>query len=200
MSARIDIVNIALTMLGAEPITSLEDEAPEARLMKVHYYIARDSTLEAHEWSFAIERFVPAKAAAAPAWGWAYQFPIPSNIIRVLTVERVSASQMVATNRHTRHQVDHVVEGRNILATEGTIYCTGIRSIDDEGIYTNLFSTAFACRLAMMTCLAITESSTKFKEMAVMYAGAIREASSRDGQQGTTRRMRKDQLRRVRGA
>jgi hypothetical protein len=200
MSARIDIVNIALTLLGADPITSLEDDAPEALLMKIHYPIARDATLEAYEWSFAIKRFVPAVEAEQPLWGWAFQFPFPSDILRLLTVERVSSSQMVQTNRMHRNQIDHAVENRKVLSNEGTIYCTGIRRVDDEGIYTNLFSHALACKLAMLTCLAITESSRKFEEVAIMYAGTIKEAASRDGQQGTTRRMRKQDLRRIRGA
>jgi hypothetical protein len=200
MSARIDIVNIALTMLGADTITSLEDETPEARIMKTHYYIARDATLEAYEWSFAIDRFSPAQEVDAPAFGWSYQFPLPSNILRLLTVERVSASAFVDTNRMTRNQVDHVLENRKILTDESVIYCTGIRKVEDEGIFSNLFAHAFASKLAMMTCLVLTESNRKFEEMAAMYAGAIREAASRDGQQGTTRRMRKTQLRRVRGA
>jgi hypothetical protein len=202
MSARIDIVNIGLTLLGADSIFSLEDETPEAKLMKTHYYIARDATLEAYEWSFAIKRFVPAKAELAPEWGWAFAFPIPADVLRVLTVERVTGTVMGMTNTNhmQRNQVDHVVEQRVILTNEGKIYCTGIRTIDDEGIYSNLFAHAFACKLALMTCLVLTESSQKFKEVAAMYAGAIREASSRDGQQGTTRRLRKTDWRRVRGA
>ncbi len=54
MSARIDVVNIALTWLAANQITSLEDDSAEARLMKSNYYQTRDATLEAAEWYFCM--------------------------------------------------------------------------------------------------------------------------------------------------
>lgn len=199
MSARIDIVNIALTMMGEAPITSLADDAPQALLMKTHYDIARDATLEAYEWSFAIRRFVPAQSVEAPEWGWSYAYPIPSDILRVLQVDRDQRATIYSSSDMRRNQIDHVIEGRDILTNEGAIYCTGIRRINDEGIYSNLFSHALAAKLAMLTVLALTESNAKFEEMAIVYAGAIKEASSRDGQQGTTRRLRNHSLRRARG-
>ena len=199
MSARIDIVNIALSMVGADSITSIEDDAPEAQLMKTNYYIARDATLEAYEWSFAIKRFIPAREEDAPTWGWAYAYPLPSDILRVLRVDRDYPSQSLNRDRMYRNQVPFEVEQRKILTSESSIYCTGIRRIEDEGIYSNLFCHAFSAKLAMLTCYAITESNQKFKAMAAIYDGAIKEAKSRDGQQGTTRRMRSHWLRRARG-
>ena len=66
MSNRVDIANLSLTWMGANLITSLEDEAPEAQILKANYDLARDATLEAHEWSFAIKRFIPAKDPIPP--------------------------------------------------------------------------------------------------------------------------------------
>jgi len=78
MSARIDIVNIALTWIGADQITSLEDDSPSAILMKTNYFLARDATLEEAEWSFAIKRWLPARATEIPLAGAAYFYPIPT--------------------------------------------------------------------------------------------------------------------------
>jgi hypothetical protein len=202
MSARIDIVNIALSLLGADSITSLEDDAPEAKIMKTHYYIARDATMEAHEWSFAIQRFKPAESVDDPLWGWSNSFTIPSDIMRVLQVDRNFTAAAISFNTSAdmhRDQVAHVIESGKILCNEGTIYCTGIRRVEDEGIYSALFAHAFAAKLAMLACHALTESTTKFEAMAALYTQAIQEAKSRDGQQGTTRRLRHHQMRRSRG-
>ena len=192
MSAKINVVNYALSLLGANPITSLEDDAHEAKVMKTFYYEARDGLLEVVEWSFAIKRFKPAKSTDEPLWGWSSSFPIPSDILRVLTVESDNTYGM------NRDQVDHVVEQRSILCNEDNIVCTGIRRIDDEGVYSPLFNEAFAVKLAVLACLAITESNTKFQQMAAMYAGVIKDAKSRDGQQGTTRRVRSRWINRAR--
>jgi len=190
MSARIDIVNVALGMLSADPITSIEDDAPEALLMKVNYDMARDATLEAYEWTFATRMFVPAASAVAPLWRWAYAYPIPSDIIRVLEVDRGSPVGAFVSNHMRRDQVDHEVQSGQILTNEGAIYCTGLRRVEDEGIFSSLFAHALAAKLAMLTCFAITQSRTQFEVVTAMYTGAIKEAKSRDGMQGTTRRMR----------
>jgi len=188
------VCNVALRLLGAEAITSLQDDAPEAKVLLDIYFIARDSVLEVAEWSFATKRFLPAKEAEAPAWGWTSSFPIPSDILRVTRVDRADYG---GSGMH-RRPADHEVEGRRILCNEDVIYCTGIRRIEDEGIYSPLFAEAFAAKLAVMACYAITESNQKIQIMSAIYAETIGKAKSRDGMQSTTRRMRNNTVRRAR--
>ena len=199
MSFRVDIGNIALSMLGAEPITSFEDDSPEAIALKIHYPIARDATLESAEWSFAIRRFTPPKSNTPPVWGFSSAFPIPSDILRVLQVDRdFSTAFTTQRDEGRRNQIFHVIEGREILCDEEAIFCTGIRRVEDEGIYSNLFAQAFAAQLAILTAYMLTESNSKFQAVAAIYAGLIKQARARDGQQGSTRRLRSNWLRRVR--
>ncbi len=81
MTERVDIANLALTLLGEEPITSLEDDLKRAKVLKLHYAPARDATLEAFEWSFARKRFKPAKLLDVPLWGYDYAFEIPARLL-----------------------------------------------------------------------------------------------------------------------
>ena len=199
MTERVDVVNIALSLLGQNEIESLEDSGKAATQMKLHYAIARDATLEAYEWGFAIERFVPNPLETGPLWGWENAFPIPAGILRVLEVDRNSATRAVLRDsRQERNQVDHVVEGRNILANESVIHCTGISRVEQEGLFSNLFIHALAGKLAILTCYAITESHGKLDRISAIYGGFISEAKTRDGMQHTTRRMRTRSLSRVR--
>ena len=190
MSARIDIINQALIFLGADTITGLDDDSSQAEIMNKIYALSRDSTLEAHEWSFAIRTFTPAVSTDPPSGHWTYSYPLPSDIIRLLEVDYGQPTAAVGNNQITRNQIAHEVQGRNILTNDPIGFCTGIRRVEDEGIYTNLFCDAFSAKLAVKACLAITESNTRLQSMAAMYAGYIQEAKSRDGQQGTTRRFR----------
>ena len=207
MSARINIVNIALTWLGANQITSLDDEAPEAKIMKANYDIARDATLEAADWSFAIKRWLPAKDLTSPVAGAANRYLIPSDIIRVVRVGRPSDDIWgsydvgnVSDNRTIDRapQVDYRVESGYIITNEDAISCKGVRRVEDEGIYSNLFAHAFAAHLAMLTAYSITESSDKFNAMSALYQLKIRAAKSHDGLQGTSRRLRSRSLQYVR--
>lgn len=202
MSARIDIVNVALTWLGADQITSLDDDSNEARIMKTNYYAAKDATLEAHEWSFAIIRWIPAKDTEAPVWGAANQFPIPANVMRVTQVESntygAASSYDSIHSIGRRQQADYRVESGFIITDEDSILCRGIRTIEDEGIYSGLFDHAFAAKLAMMTAYSLTESNSKFQAMASLYAATIAEAKSRDGLQGSNKRIRNRSLQNIR--
>ena len=192
MSIRIDIVNAALSLLGANTVTSIEDGetdagTKEATVMRAFYYMARDSTLEESEWGFAKKHFIPAESPDAREWSWAYAFPIPSDILRVTRVDsRISAH---SGGSQCRVNADHEVAGRIILTNEPDIYCTGIRRVEDEGIYSGLFAEAFAAKLAFLSCLTLTESNTKQQTMLAIHAGLLRTAKARDGMQNTTRSM-----------
>lgn len=196
MSARIDIVNYALQLLGAEPITSLEDDSREAKIMKGFYALARDGMFEEHEWSFATRRFSPAKAATDPAWGWGSSFPLPSDIIRLLRVDRGQAS--LRFEDMSRNQVPHEVEGRNILCNEDAIFCTGLRRIEDEGIYSPSFAEALSTKLALLACLPLTESAQKLQLIGSIHSTVMNTAKSRDAMQSTSRPIRSDWQRNVR--
>lgn len=200
MSERIDVCNVALNLLGEASITSIDDDSDAARAMKVNYVLSRDATLEAHDWSFARKRFIPAKLAEDPTFGPPNQFSIPSEIIRVTEVWdnerywRASASSRAVDYR----QAPWGMEGRNILTDADPIFCIGLRRIEDEGIYSNLFVQAFAAQLALMSAYVLTESNNKFAAMAALYDQRIREARSRDGLQGRNQRLRNTSLSRSR--
>ena len=195
-------MNLALTFLGEKEITSIDDDSDAARVMKTQYVLARDATIESAEWTFAVKRFIPPKLAAAPEFGPKFAFKIPSEIMRVLRVfddERYWSQYSYGGSRTiSQRQADWTVESGNIVTDCDPIYCVGLRRLDDEGSYTNLFSQAFAARLAMMGAYALTESNQKFAAAAAMFQQTIDEAKSRDGQQGTSRRIRNQSLNRSR--
>lgn len=204
MSSRVDIVNYALVLLGESPLTSAQlqsGSSDKALTMSSLYVIAKNATLEAHEWSFAIKRFEPAKNTTEPVWGWAYAYDLPSDILRLLRVDRDTTGGLaVQGDDMRRDQVAHELEGRKILCNQDPIYCTGIRAVEDEGIFSPMFSEAFAAKLAWHASIPITESNAKKDRMAALFIDALNRAKSRDGMQSSTRRLRSHWLRRARGS
>jgi hypothetical protein len=192
MSERIDIVNIALNLLGEAPLQSIDDDSDVARGVKANYIHTRDATLEAHEWSFALRRFVPGKLTTDPVFGPLNSFSIPSDILRVVSVwdDEGSWRQAGSGRAIDRAQAQWGIESRTIVTDSDPIYCIGLRRIEDEGIYSPLFVQAFAAQLAMMCAYLTTESNQKFAAMSALYGQRIKEAHSRDGQQGRNRRIR----------
>ena len=200
MTEKVAIANMALNWLGEGLITSLEDDSDAARTMKLNYIPARDATLEAHEWSFAIKRFIPGKLAEKPAYGVSYAFGVPSDILRVISVDpnQGDASTPWREPIGSAEQLDWIMEGGHILCDEDVIYCRGIRRVEEEGEFSPLFDHALAAKLAMLSAVALTASAEIQANMIVLYDQFIREAKSRDGLQGRSRRIRARTLNKVR--
>lgn len=197
MSARIDLVNNALGMIGADPITSLEDNSVEARVMKAFYYPSRDMILEDANWTFATKRFTPALSSTAPQFTWTYAYPIPSDIKRVTNVLRqpFTAGFFWDYDFPEEYKSAHVVEDDQILSNDNPIYCIGLRTMEDESKYSALFGEAFSAYLAFKAALPIAQSSTSQQVMMGLYTDLIGKAKTRDGMQNSTRRMRNNTLR-----
>ncbi len=207
MSARVDLVNMALRILGEKRVTSIEDDSDVAEAINDVYYIVRDATLEAHEWSFAIKEFIPAKLTDEPEWGAQNFFLVPSDIIRVLRVEAnrggplpASGAGLEVANRsiYRRTEADWQLQSGKIMTGEDSIVCTGIRRMEDEGSFSPLFSLAFAAHLAMYLAYALTDSDGKWNAASALYVQKIQEAKSRDGLQGSSKRIRNRTLQNVR--
>lgn len=200
MTERVDIANMALSWIGEEEINSLDDDLERARQIKINYIAARDATLEAHEWSFAIKRFTPGKIADAPEYGASHAFSIPSDILRVIAVDPNMASTATPWTApiNSHEQLDWVLEGRLILCNEDVIYCRGIRRVEDEGIFSPLFVQALAAKLATLVAVNLSASAEIQANMFDLYDRFISEAKSRDGLQGRSRRIRNRSLLKVR--
>lgn len=186
MTERVDIANMALSWIGEEEITSLDDDLERARQIKINYSAARDATLEAHPWTFAVVRFVPSPNAVAPNFGPANAFPIPYGILRVLSVH--SDEYFSVTN--DKEQVQWVQEENQILCDENVIYCRGIQRVTEEGRFSPLFVHALAAKLASLVALNLTASAEIQANMFGLYGQFIQQAKSRDGLQGRSRRIR----------
>jgi hypothetical protein len=190
MTERVDIANQALLWMGEDVITSFEDESVRANIMKVNYIPTRDGVLESHEWSFAIERWIPGKLTDDPIYGGLNAFSVPPEILRVLTVERRYDTPAINNKIGSYEQLDWVLEYDRILCNEEVIHCRGIRRIEQEGRFSPLFVQAFAAKLAALTALSLTASVEIQANMYALFDRFMATAKSRDGLQGRSKRLR----------
>jgi hypothetical protein len=198
MATKTEIANIALGLIGANLVTNVDaDDSEEAKQIRIQYDAALNATLEVQEWSFAIKRFEPALVGSAPLYGWTNAFQPPPDIIRVLSCDRqVSGGPM--TGKYDPGQIDWDFEGGLILTDEDVVYARGISNLVREGDFSPTFVQAFAARLAMMVALPLTQSQQIFQNCGGLFNGLIREAKTRDGMQGRSKRIRNRAFIRVR--
>ena len=201
MTTKTEIVNLALAMISANLITSLDDDSDEARLANLNYAVARDATLESQEWTFAVKRFKPAQDKETPLFGYSTQFAVPPDILRVLTCDRLGdiPANMIDPEVITQYdQIDWILEDNKILCNQAVVFARGVRRVTEEGKYSALFIHALAAKLGMLMAFPLTQSNTIFEKAAALYAAFLSEAKTRDGIQGRSRRIRNKSLLRAR--
>jgi hypothetical protein len=170
MASVVGICNRALEKLGGGYIAALSEASKEARALNRAYDYVRDAVLRAHPWNFAIRRASLAPLADAPAWGFAVQYQLPADCLKVIDVDTA-----------TRYEI----EGRKVLSDQaGSIDIRYVARVTDPNEFDALFAEALAAALAMELAEDLTQSNTKRQLAAQDYANALREARRADGQEG----------------
>lgn len=183
MPSVVDICNEAMDLLGAATITALTENSKEARLCNRRFETVRDAVLRSHPWNTAISRAEIARDSAAPAFGFSYQYTLPTDpyCLRVLSFWNSNVDSEIAAYDS---QVMYKIEGRKILSDEGTCKITYIGRITDTEQYDAMLSNTIAHRLAAETAYAITGSTTVAQQMQALYEQRLREARSMDAMEG----------------
>ena len=132
------IVNMALHRLGTERINALSDNNKRAKLMNDIFDTIRKVTLENGGWSFARKRVKLSPTTTTPEFGFTYQFLLPSDCLKALTVQDSSLID-----------ITYKKEGRFLYSDEPLLYVVYIYDIEDDSQYSGLFKRAFALELAV---------------------------------------------------
>lgn len=182
----IEIINLALSDCGATLIAALSDDLPEARNAKAKYGAIRDAVLEAREWTFAKRRLLLAKDPVAPAFGYSFQFILPSTTLRVIRTYRNSGTLTGAPDLIE----DWVREGSRVLTNEDSPVYAEVLVRVDEGDFSPGMVLAFAARLTAALAIPLTENRQLAKDFMDYYKALIQDAAAMDGSQGRTQRLR----------
>lgn len=176
MSSQVEICNQALTKLGAARITSLLDPTKQAQALNAIWEVKRDAELTAAPWSFAIRRALLPASSTAPAFGWAYAYPLPADFLRLVQV----GDSFVWYDSGNGEQYGgplFEVEGGAVLSNEASpLSIRYVSRVTNAGLYPALFVEALACRLAAETCEALTQNASKRQAAWQERQQALREA------------------------
>lgn len=177
MATEVSICANALRRLGDDAITSLTDDTERARLCNAFYSDARDAVLRSHPWNFAITRATLAQLSDTPAYGFNYQYALPTNpyCLRVLEMEYkdyIFKVENVATH------------GRVLLTDEGTAKILYIARITDTNLFDSMFVDTLTAKLAVDLAYPVTNSMQVQTNMQKLYQLKLSEARSIDGQEG----------------
>ena len=170
MASVVQICNSALNQLGAASITALTDNSKNARLCNERYAVVRDAVFRSHPWNSLIKRQQLAQTTNTPAYGFSYEFALPSDCLRVLTIDAYNS--------------DYKVEGRKILWNESTIKIIYIAQETDPNEMDVLLRETISAGLAADIAYAITANLQVAKLMQEKYQFKVSEAKHTDASEG----------------
>ena len=169
------IVNKALTLIGAEPITSLTDGTNNVEIMTNVYQTALRAILASCRWNFATKRALLTTSTTALAWmhiDETFIYDKPVDVVRIF-----------GTN-----------DDRAIWREEGTVIASdtaglGIKYtsyLDDPSKYTSSFIEAFVDLLAFQACYMILNDATLASKLLDKYEKlSLPRAQGENAQTGT---------------
>lgn len=156
--SKLDIINKALGMLGANQVRTMEDHTLEAEAARKMYQPALDSVLAETDWTFAIKReLLPLAEDKQPAWGKGNYFQLPADMIKIVDV----------MNRHDFWRR----EGNYIFSPAGEFGLVYVARCVDPTFYPSYFIDALAAKLAVEMCYLLTNSGEKTMSMIELYEG-----------------------------
>ena len=201
MVAKVDICNFALQNLGASSITSLTEGSVEASECNLRYDSIRRMVLEMHPWNFASQRASLAKLADAPVWGFANQFQLPPDFVRMVgtkdQLETLPTGNpdfngfIIISNRSAFEKADvYKIEGDTLLSDDDEKSILYICDKEDTALFPPLFVELLAAGLAGAIAYRVTNSRTMAAEMKQEFTNfLLQTAQTVDAQQDITRRI-----------
>jgi hypothetical protein len=191
MTSTVDIANYALNSLGANNISSFDENSKPARLINQRYDSVRDSVFRAHPWNCLIRRAELAQETDAPAFGYTYQYALPTNpyCLRVLEFTNGTLSYPQDNMKSNTGGPVFIVEGRKLLSDEGVVKIKYVARITDPQEYDANLIDVLAASLAFEISYAITGSNSVKQMMAAEYSDKLKQARFVDGTEGAPQRL-----------
>lgn len=179
MASKTEWANRALDKIGESPVITLDDATARGALLNRMFDQVLDGELRARKWSFSIKRTQLAADVATPAFGYAVQFSLPTDCLRVLSILDIDVGPDLSDYRGYPNQL-YVIEGRKILygrpSASPPVTAMPLRYIakqPDTTLWDACFGDAFACRLACEIAEKVTQSSNKRDMAWAEYQRAI---------------------------
>jgi len=117
-----------------------------------------------------MKRVELAKDTETPSWGFSYQFTLPADCLRVVTI--------------LNYDYDYKIEGRKILANHSTVKIQYVARITDPNQYDELLRECISAGLAADIAYGITSSNPVSSNMYALFQDKLREARFVDATEG----------------
>jgi hypothetical protein len=166
MASNVQICNLALHRLGAQPITTIVapfNNELERKLGSM-FPLLRDLEQGAYPWAFCRQRVQLAQSTSTPVFGWSYAYQLPTDFVG---------------NPKTSDNSNFKIEGDLLLSDQSSLYLSYTAVITDPTKFSAEFIELLVARIALELSYNLTDSASLTATMFEMYKKAQIEARNR---------------------
>lgn len=163
MATETDLANIALGHLGSARITSLTEPSVAAEHCRRMWNVCRDKVLRQYPWNFATKRVNLSRLAEAPAFEWQFQYQLPSDFLKVLSVNGCAPGVGVTPFQ---------TEGQAILTNFTSCQLRYIRRVEQVSAWDATFQELFGYELAKEIAPSFTLQTSTIQALDQLAAPA----------------------------
>ena len=92
MATKLELISQAMLLIGESPVSDIEADTRASLIASNLYDLVYNDALSASEWNFATKRFELSKLEEVPINEYKYQYQLPSDLVRVLTINEGQGS------------------------------------------------------------------------------------------------------------
>lgn len=169
-ATEVSICSNALLMLGGQPINDLAENTDRARLASNLWQPVRNYVLRRHPWNCATKRVVLSPDVAPPAFDWAFQYTLPSDFLRLLSVGE------------SGNEADHKIESGKLLCNENPVFLRYVWRNENPGTWDDMLVWAMTVSMKAAMAYPITQSASLDQLVEGALRDVLRQARAVDGQ------------------
>lgn len=171
LTSDINICNMALGNIGAEPINSFNDQSQSARICRSYYSYLRDYLQASYAWGFNRKKLkLVTSDESIPGWTAVYAYPPEALHINYLFCKDEDAEIMIPNKKY-----DILFGSKKRIACEEAeeLYADCRVSIEDVSAWPAAFTEALVWGLSSRIAMALTKSNELISSCNSMFSQAL---------------------------
>jgi len=168
------ICNLALSNIGANQISDISDNTPEAQACNTFWIPCLQDVYSEHQWGFANTQ-ITLNQLTTNTPGWSYTYAYPNNVARVWDVYNPLNYKKKEELEFDTYYIQN--SGiRCIVSNEANAICECTYVVPDPLIWDAKFAMAFSERLAAQIAIPLTGDAAVAQAHLIVYTALIAEA------------------------
>ena len=172
-ATEVSISSNALLMLGAQPINSLSEDLDRARLASNLFPAVRNYVLRRHPWNCCVKRVKLAPDVTPPAFDWAFQFTLPADYMRTISVGESGV------------EADFKIESGKLLSDENPCLLRYIWRNENPATWDDMLVWGMTVSMKAAMAYAVTQSTSLEQAIEAALKDVLKQARAVDGQDDT---------------